>query len=135
MRIAQAGDEVGELEMERVVGELVDLRTQNAQSLHRIGAVTCPLQRQVRVDAVDHRLDAFDQPQPLGSWSACPGDRNGPVSATAPLGLRFAPLVLIASPPMVLEGVGEHDPALGDSDPIGGHDLPPQCVLRWERLP
>ena len=27
------------------------------------------------------------------------------------------------------EQLREHDPALGDSDPIGGHDLPPYSVV------
>ena len=129
--VAQAGDEVGQLEMERLVGELVDLRAQNAQSLYGIGAVARPLQRQVRVDTADHRFDPFDQPQSLGSGQRAGREEGSRQRAGRLRCLTFRALCGGSFPRRRWRWkcFRENDPALGDGDPIGGHDLPPYSAL------
>ena len=50
--VAEAGDDVGELGVERVVGQLVELGAQDPEPLDGIEAVAGALQRQVGEDTV-----------------------------------------------------------------------------------
>ena len=97
VRIAQPRDGVRQLDVERVVAELVDLRAQDAQALHRIEPVARALERQVRVDALEHALDAVDQPQALAATQRARGQEwarqlcglANPQSAFASSGARL----------------------------------------------
>jgi hypothetical protein len=55
VRVAHTRDDVGQLDVESVVGELIELTAEDAQALDRIEAVSRPFERQVRVDALESR--------------------------------------------------------------------------------
>jgi hypothetical protein len=107
VRVAQAGHDVGELDVEGVVVELLELAAEDPQALHRVEAVARALQRQVGVDALQHQLDAVDQPQPLRG-----GERARRQEGTDQRRRRRG-------------GGSELDPLLGGGDAVICHDGPP----------
>ena len=117
MVVAQPGDDVRQLDVERVVGEFVDLAAQDAQPLHGIESVARALQRQVGVDAFEHPLDAVDEPQPFGG-----GQRSGRQERTGQrLGRRRGRSA--ARLGSGSDSAGEGDASLGFGNVIGCHRI------------
>ena len=64
--VAQLRHDRRQLDVESVVVERAHLGAEDSQPLHRIEAVARALQRQMGVDAADHRLERGEDAQPLG---------------------------------------------------------------------
>jgi hypothetical protein len=125
VRVTQARDDVGQLEVKPVVGQDAGLAAKDPQPLNRIEPVTRPLERKVRVHAFDQPFHAVDETAAFGVGQR-PGreeradERTGRERSGRPSGgpgrARPSRTASASTSPWRSDGVGETDSALPGRD-------------------